>query len=101
MDQWLYDGARITDPAVLDQLDRVLEEVSDLIVEHRFFHGARAPHRFVCNSGPALRAYLAEQGHPGDSFYLWEFEQCCKDGSVRFQGKVPDANGRVPSGGAY
>jgi hypothetical protein len=63
--------------------------------------GSRAPHRFVRSDFEALERYLRTETSPGDSFYFWRFEALCTDETVTLRGKVPDAMGRVPEGGAY
>jgi len=99
--EWTMTGPRITDTDVLARLRRILDDESPLVVEHRFFQGSRAPHRFVCDDADALDEYLATRTRPGDSFYLWSFLECCTDERVVANGKVPDAEGRTPQGGAY
>jgi hypothetical protein len=100
-DGWSESGARITDAQVLERLRKVLEEQGAVIVEHRFYRGARSPSRYVFDSFEELEAYLREKTRPGDSFYMWSFEATCTDDKVLEHGKVPDAQGRVPKGGAY
>ncbi len=79
----------------------MLDDESDLIVEHRFYRGAKAPRRFMCSDFAAIQRYIATDVKPGDSFFFWRFEDCCRDDNVAEHGKVPDSDGRVPSGGAY
>ncbi|HEY1551740.1 MAG TPA: hypothetical protein VGG28_28125 [Kofleriaceae bacterium] len=100
-DVWTVDAPRITDPAMLSRLASVLENESALIVEHKFYRGSRAPHRFVIDDYDELVDYLRTQARPGDSFWIWHFEQCCRDDNVLAAGKSPDADGKVPLGGAY
>jgi hypothetical protein len=100
-DEWIKDGPVLTAPQVLEQLRRTIDSESALVVEHRFYRGARAPHRFVCDDYEDLAAYLATQTSAGDAFLLWRFEDCCTDKSAMASGKIPDVEGRVPRGGAY
>ena len=100
-DQWSVDGNRITDPEILSGLRRILEDESPLIVEHRFYRRASAPHRFVCDSFDELEEYLRNAGRKGDSFYFWRYQDCCRDDNHVEAAKVPDEEGRTPSGGAY
>ena len=101
LDHWTTEGRRVTDDEVLSKLRAVIEDESALIVEHRFYRGARAPHHFVCNSFDALSEYLRQNGRAGDAFSFWRFEDCCRDDNVALDGKVPDAQGRTPEGGPY
>ena len=101
MDKWTYAGTSVTDADVFQRLRQILEDESALIVEHRFFRGSRAPHRFISDDPDALGQYLRDCTQPGDSFYFWRFEDCCDVNNVVAHGKVPDAQGRTPEGGAY
>ena len=100
-DNWTTHGARITDPEVLVELRRILDDGSALIVEHRHYRAARAPHRFICDRPDALDEYLRQHSRPGDSFWVWRFDACCRDENSVSVGKVPDAEGKTPTGGAY
>ena len=99
-DQWTVAGSRITDE-LLHRLQSMIENESDLIVEHRFYRGGRAPHRFVCSDFSELARYLKTRAAAGDSFLFWRFEDCCRDDNSVESGKLPDSQGRVPTGGAY
>ncbi|WNG44850.1 hypothetical protein F0U60_12660 [Archangium minus] len=100
-DMWSESGARITDARVLEELHRVLEEEGALIVEHRFYRGSSAPDRMIFSDFDELTTYLQERTKPGDSFYIWSYEAVCSNERVLKAGKIPDALGRVPEGGAY
>jgi hypothetical protein len=93
-------GPSIADDERLDRLRRVLDE-SAVIVEHRFYFGATAPHRFVVDDFDYLRAYLSDKTRPGDSLWFWRFDEICRDENPITHGKVPDERGLVPEGGAY
>lgn len=47
--EWTHEGRRVDDPALREELRRMIEDESDLVVEHRFFYGASAPYRFVAS----------------------------------------------------
>jgi hypothetical protein len=100
VDEWTTEGHRITDE-MLAGIRKMIENESALVIEHRFYRGARAPHRFICDDYSALEAYLRNNAVPGDSFWFWSFEDCCRDDNSVASGKVPDTHGRVPKGGAY
>lgn len=100
-EQWSADGNRVTDASFLARLGRLIEDVSPLIVEHRFYRGSRAPHRFICDEMAVLVAYIEVEARPGDSFHFWCFETCCVTENVVANGKVPDRDGRMPMGGPY
>ena len=100
-DEWVVDGARITDPEILERLKAIIENESPLIVEHRSYRGASAPPRLIFDSADAFEEYFRDRTRPGDSFYIWAFEACCTDERVIARGKVPDEEGRTPRGGSY
>lgn len=99
-DEWTITGGRLDDQ-LLQRLHDTIEHESPVVVEHRVYRGARAPHRFVCDDFTELTRYLNTGVRPGDSFYFWHFDKCCREDNVLQRGKVPDDDGRVPKGGAY
>jgi hypothetical protein len=99
-DEWTVGGA-VLDDAALARLKKILDEESPVIVEHRFYRGSSEPHRLVVSDHDELVTYLRTRGQPGDSFWFWAFDRCCTDGNSAAHGKLPDAEGRVPIGGAY
>ena len=100
-DEWTTTGDRITDDAILRRLRTLIDDESAIIVEHRHYRGSRAPTRLVYDDADAFEAYVRENGRPGDSFYIWAFETCCRDDNTVANGKIPDEEGRTPVGGAY
>jgi hypothetical protein len=100
-DEWVRVDAATIDHAVLSQLRHVLEDVSPIIVEHRFYRGGRAPERLIFDDSEALEQYLSDNASPGDSFHFWRFSECCTDENAALRGKIPDAEGRIPVGGSY
>jgi hypothetical protein len=82
-DEWTFDSLRVTDPEVLSRLRKTVEDVSDLVVEHRFYRAARSPFRFICSDIEQLEQYLRSEVSPGDSFFFWKFEDCCVDDNVK------------------
>ncbi len=101
IDDWDLSGPKITDVETLRRLSAVLDDEGPLIVEHRFYRRSRSPHWFIVTSHDALLEYLAAMPAPGDSFHVWSFARACQDDSRLTWGKVPDADGRTPRGGAY
>jgi hypothetical protein len=99
-DRWDLSGAAITAPETLARLRFLLEE-TPVIVEHRYFRGARTPTRVVFDDADAFELYVREQTRPGDHVLVWSFVACCTDDNVSADGKIPDAEGRTPVGGAY
>jgi hypothetical protein len=78
-----------------------LEEVGPVIVEHWFYYGSRSPDRLVFEDYDEFLEYLRANAKPGDALHVWEFPRVCRDDNTLAHGKYPDAEGRVPKGGAY
>ena len=97
--EWV-EGPSILAPDALDRLEATLE-ITPIIVEHRFLTGARSPHRFVADDFAELRSYLTDQVQAGDAIWIWRFDELCRDDNPVVRGRVPNAAGRVPRGGAY
>jgi len=72
-----------------------------VIVEHRFYGGSRAPHRFITDDPDDLEDYVRNRTKPGDSLWFWRFDECCTEERAFKNGKRPDDAGKVPKGGAY
>lgn len=100
-EQWTTTGEIVTAASTLAHLRAIMDHESPIVVEHRFYRGAQAPHRFVCESGDELEEYIRGRARPGDSFYFWSFEACCREDNRVARGKVPDSDGRIPIGGVY
>src|SRR5687768_12017006 len=100
-DEWIVDEHGTLTTTALGRLRNVIENVSAVIVEHRFYRAGRAPHRFVCDDYEELADYVRHKSAAGDSFYFWEFEACCRDDNGALRGKIPNEVGQVPKGGAY
>jgi len=98
-DRW-GPGPSILDADTLAALRSAVED-TPLIVEHWFYRGASSPDRQIFEDGDALEAYLRERTRPGDAVWIWRFDALCRDDNALTHGKVPDADGTVPTGGAY
>jgi hypothetical protein len=96
-------GLSVEDAATLLRLKEVIENESAVILEHRFYRGASAPWRFVCDDFDELESYIkGPKTRPGDSFWIWKFESCCRDDNALLSGaKKPNDQGMTPIGGAY
>ena len=99
-EQWILDNDVILSETFLATLIAIVEEESALIVEHRYYRGARAPARTVCETRAQLESCVNDAS-PGDSFWFWRFDAVCRDDNVMSSRKKPDSLGRVPIGGPY
>lgn len=100
-DQWIVDSASTLDSSKIAALCDIIEEHSGLIVEHRFYRSGRAPHRFICDNPESLVEYCRSDVRPGDHLIFWQFESCCRNENIFDRTKLPNAEGKVPAGGAY
>ena len=98
---WSTDGRNILSADRMAAIRKVLEDKGPVIVEHRFYYGSRAPDRLVFEDYDDLVAYLKTKAGPGDSFWVWDYDDVCRDDNPLADGKYPDAEGRVPKRGAY
>jgi hypothetical protein len=80
---------------------RAALELTPLIVEHWFYYGGRSPERRIFEYSEDLEAYLGAHAKPGDDIWVWRFDVLCQNDNTLTHGKVPDADGNVPAGGAY
>jgi hypothetical protein len=48
-----------------------------------------------------LTSYIKSNARPGDNFFAWDYSELCRDDNHVAFGKIPDAVGRMPQGGAY
>ena len=99
-DRWGTEAANVMAPERLEAIRQAVEQ-SALIVEHRFYRGSRSPDRMVFEDYDEFRQYLQAHAVPGDSFWFWRYDDLCRDDNSFTQGKFPDTDGMVPSGGAY
>jgi hypothetical protein len=99
--EWTADGRSILAPDRLAAIRRVLDEVGPVVVEHWFYYGGRSPDRRVFEDYDEFLAYLQANARPGDAVYVWDFAAACRNDNALADGKYPDAEGRVPKGGAY
>ena len=85
-----------TDEELLAGLRQILEADAELMVQHRFYRGARAPYHFVCRTIEQLQDYLKKYAKPGDDVRFWRLADSCRDANVLRTATVPDAQGRTP-----
>lgn len=98
-DNWVA-GQNVLSSEILARLADALES-GPLLVEHRFYRGARSPERMVIEDLDRFKAYLLASAAPGDSFWFWSFDSVCRDDNALLNSKYPDKDGTTPRGGAY
>ncbi len=100
-DRWSQDGNIITDPDKLSLVEEALREFRILVIEHRYYRGARAPDRIVIDDYDNFIDYLIENAVAGDSIHVFDITSALEDDNQLVNGKCPDEKGEVPKGGAY
>jgi len=99
-DNWITEGAKILSSQNLEALVHALKE-GPIIVQHWLYRGASCPLYKCFDDIEDFKDYLKESSVPGDAFDIWSFGALCNQGNRIAQGKLPDLDGKVPSGGAY
>ena len=79
----------------------ILGSKGSVIVEHRVYCGGGNPYRLVFDDFEEFTEYLKSKASAGDNILVWSYEESCRDDNLAIQGKYPDTDGMVPSGGAY
>ena len=97
--EWSHDGENILSSKNLAAIERHLEEVSAIVVEHWHYYGASAPTHLAFDSFDDFKAYLDSRVKPGDAIDVWPFPTDIATAIAR--AKYPDGEGRVPLRGAY
>jgi hypothetical protein len=96
---WTTEGESILSENNLVAIKKHLESVGSIAVEHWHFYGSRAPTRLVFDDFDDFNEYLQRNVQPGDAIDVYPFPHHPSKTVAR--GKYPDAEGRVPKGGAY
>ncbi|WP_444997965.1 hypothetical protein [Aliikangiella sp. IMCC44359] len=99
--EWVSNGAQITSEENLSKIERVLESIGSIIVEHWHFYGSRAPDREIFDDYEDFIEYLNENAVAGDAVHIWSMHEVCTDGNELIYGKCPNDEGLTPKGGAY
>ncbi len=72
-----------------------------LIVEQCFYRGGSCPRIYGFDDFEEFEEHLNEYPIPGDYFNVWSFNDVCKSDQTIADGKLHDADGCIPQGGAY
>ncbi len=76
-----------------------LERVGNVAVLHWHLFGARCPTALAFDDFETFQEYLQTSAKPGDAFDVWPFPT---DSDLRIaQGKIPEPDGSIRTGGAY
>ncbi len=97
---WSQDGPKINSQDRLDAIRHILEDVGPLIVEHKFYMGGRRPEYVIFTDFNEFEQWL-DTTAAGDSFWMWDYFDICRDDNAVTHGKAPDERGFVPLKGAY
>jgi hypothetical protein len=96
---WSTDGASILSADNIAAITRHLQSVGSIAVEHWHYFGGRAPTPLAFDDMDEFLVYLSSNVKPGDAIDVYPFPSDPKTAIAR--GKYPDAQRRVPDGGAY
>ena len=97
--EWSHDGENILSPRNLAAVERHLDAVGAIVVEHWHYYGGSAPTHLAFDCFDEFKGYLASRVKPGDAIDVWPFPT--DTATAIACAKYPDAEGRVPLGGAY
>jgi|CXWL01.1.fsa_nt_gi hypothetical protein len=100
-DEWRSDGSKIVAPEKLATIREALETKGCIVVEHWLYRGASAPERMIFDDFQKFQEYLRTKTSGGDAIDVWSMHEVCTPQNRVAEGKVPDLDGRVPTGGAY
>jgi hypothetical protein len=100
-DDWQDWGNNILAPEKLAKIEKVVENLGPIILEHWFYRGGSAPDRLIFEDYESVRNYLGTRVAPGDAIHIWNYAELCRDDNSLTNGKYPDARGRTPKRGAY
>jgi len=96
--EWRTDGKKILDAGNVRAIQEHLETVGAIAVLHWHFCGASAPTPLAFVDADDFDEYVRTKAQPGDAFDVRPFPY---SGATVAEGKVPDADGYTPVGGAY
>ena len=97
--EWTDKGESILSPKNLMAVERHLEDVGPIVVEHWHYYGASTPTHLAFDSFDQFKAYLGSHVKPGDAIDVWPFPT--NIGAAIARAKYPDMEGRVPVGLAF
>ena len=89
----------ILSPAKLEAIRQHLETRGFVAVLHWHWCAGRSPTPLGFADFDEFMRHVRTHGRAGDAFDVWPFPD--ENVPVIAEGKVPDADGRIPTGGAY
>src|SRR4051812_30011590 len=92
--EWSDAGENILSPKNLAAIERHLDDVGAIVVQHWHFYGSQAPTFLAFNDFDSFKAYLDANVGPGDAIDVWPFPSDIQAAIAR--AKYPDKQGRVP-----
>lgn len=99
-DDWTNDGNKITSEENLKLIQKIIDE-GPIIIEHWYYRGASSPNVFVVDDMDNFIDYVKKQTSSGDILDIWSFTKLCNQKNIIVSGKIPDIDGKIPTGGAY
>lgn len=99
-DGWHPDGRKILSGENVAAIQAKFNE-GPIIVRQWFYRAARSPEVYSFSNYEDFEEHLQDHAKPGDAFDVWSFHDVCLYENMLTQGKLPDADGCTPKGGAY
>lgn len=99
-DDWRFDGSKIVAPEKLATIREVQETKGCIVFGHWLYRGSSAPERTIFDDFQKFEEYLRTKTSGGDAIDVWSMHEVCTSQNRVAEGKVPDLDGRVPTGGA-
>ena len=100
MTTWSISGRKILAPDSVSAIAAALQR-GPIVVLHWHFAGARHPDYVCFENLDDFHQYAMDQALPGDAFDVWSLAGLCVPENRIAEGKIADAEGRVPIGGSY
>nr|WP_315491634.1 hypothetical protein [uncultured Rhodoferax sp.] len=97
--KWSTNGANIMAPDQLATVRDHLDRVGPIAVLWWHYYGSRAPTPLAFGDFEVFMEFLGTEPQEGDAVDVWAFPSY--DSPCIAEGKIPNALGQVPEGGAY
>src|SRR5438105_2336035 len=98
--EWVADQPNIVSEESLSKIRAALAK-GYIVVEHMHFYGGRSLDKMFMEEFDDFMDYVRTKTKPGDQFVVYAIEELFDKNLYTLKAKFPDAEGRVPVGGAY
>jgi hypothetical protein len=98
--EWVTNQPNIMSEESLAKVRAALDK-GYIVVEHMHFYGGRSLDKMFIEDFEDFMDYVRAKAKPGDQFVIYAIEEMFDKKLYTLKAKFPDAEGRVPVGGAY